>query len=99
MNVGRSMVMALMRMRRFERVKTGNQQPPDWLRQKVCISKRNVSNLTVILQTIFQKCFANFTLVKIKGEKINNYKKTLPQEKKLQYKIIVEGGVIHDLLI
>ena len=38
---------------RFERVKTGNQQPPDWLRQKVCISIRNVSNLTVILQTIF----------------------------------------------
>ena len=45
---------------RFERVKTGNQQLPDWLRQKVSISIRNVNNLTVILLTIFLKCFVNF---------------------------------------
>ena len=38
---------------RFEWAKTGNKQPPDWLRQKVCISMRNVSISTVILQNIF----------------------------------------------
>ena len=70
-------------------MKTGNQQPPNWLRQKVCISIRNVSNLTAILQIIFQKCFVNFTLVKIKVEKINNYEKTLPQENETIYDLLI----------
>ena len=79
MDVGRSMVMAVLRMRKIWMSKIWNQQPPDWLRQKVRISITNVSNLIVILQNIFSKWLANFNKNKRWKIYINNTKK-IPEE-------------------
>ena len=49
----------------FEQMKTGNQQPPDWLKQKVaCLLEKYFhekrQQFTVILQNILKKSLVNF---------------------------------------